>query len=115
MNLIKTRLPLSKQLETKNTKPMSQATNEILYGIILNQDYIIGELLDEKLVKNIDEIIDYTTKILSSEVGGNPELIELVEKQKSIITDLDEAIEVSDIDSFLKYSVEIIEQYDYLS
>jgi hypothetical protein len=92
-----------------------QATDEILYGIILNQDYIIGELLDGKLVKNIDEILDYTTKVLSSEVGGNSDLIELVEKQKCIITDLDEAIEVSDIDKFLEYSENLIEQYDYLS
>ena len=89
--------------------------NEILYGIILNQDYIIGELLDGKLVKNIDEILEYTTKVLSTEVGGNSDLIELVEKQKSIITDLDEAIEVSDIDKFFEYSEDIIEQYDYLS
>lgn len=92
-----------------------QATNEILYGIILNQDYIIGELLDGKLVKNIDEILEYTTKVLSTEVGGNSDLIELVEKQKSIITDLDEAYEVSDIDKFLEYSEDLIEQYDYLS
>lgn len=92
-----------------------QATNEIIYGIILNQDYIIGELLDGKLVKNIDEILEYTTKVLSTEVGGNSDLIELVEKQKSIITDLDEAYEVSDIDKFLEYSEDLIEQYDYLS
>lgn len=92
-----------------------QATNEILYGIILNQDYIIRELLDEKLVKNIDEILDYTSKILSTELGGNADLIELVEKQKNIITDLDEALEVSDIDTFFEYSEEVIEQYDYLS
>lgn len=92
-----------------------QATNEILYGIILNQDYIIGELLDGKLVKNIDEILEYTTKVLSTEVGGNSDLIELVEKQKSIITDLDEAYEVSDIDKFFEYSEDLIEQYDYLS
>ena len=92
-----------------------QATNEILYGIILNQDYIIRELLDEKLVKNIDEILDYTSKILSSELGGNADLIELIEKQKNIITDLDEAYEVSDIDKFFEYSEDIIEQYDYLS
>lgn len=89
--------------------------NEILYGIILNQDYIIGELLDGKLVKNIDEILEYTTKVLSTEVGGNSDLIELVEKQKSIITVLDEAYEVSDIDKFFEYSEDIIEQYDYLS
>ena len=89
--------------------------NEILYGIILNQDYIIGELLDGKLVKNIDEILEYTTKVLSTEVGGNSDLIELVEKQKSIITDLDEAYEVSDIDKFFEYSEDLIEQYDYLS
>lgn len=92
-----------------------QATDEILYGIILNQDYIIGELLDGKLVKNIDEILEYTTKVLSTEVGGNSDLIELVEKQKSIITDLDEAFEVSGIDKFLEYSEDLIEQYDYLS
>lgn len=92
-----------------------QATNEIIYGIILNQDYIIGELLDGKLVKNIDEILEYTTKVLSTEVGGNSDLIELVEKQKSIITDLDEAYEVSDIDKFFEYSEDLIEQYDYLS
>ena len=94
---------------------MNQATNEILYGIILNQDYIIRELLDEKLVKNIDEILDYTSKILSEELGGNSELIELVEKQKSIIIALDESFEVSDIDTFFEYSEELIEQYDYLS
>ena len=94
---------------------MNQATNEILYGIILNQDYIIRELLDDKLVKNIDEILDYTSKILSEELGGNSELIELVEKQKSIITALDESFEVSDIDTFFEYSEELIEQYDYLS
>lgn len=89
--------------------------NEILYGIILNQDYIIRELLDDKLVKNIDDILDYTSKILSEELGGNSDLIELVEKQKKIITDLDEAYEVSDIDKFFEYSEDIIEQYDYLS
>jgi len=89
--------------------------NEILYGIILNQDYIIRELLDDKLVKNIDVILDYTSKILSEELGGNSDLIELVEKQKKIITDLDESFGVSDIDSFLEYSEDLIEQYDYLS
>jgi hypothetical protein len=93
---------------------MNQA-NEILYGIILNQDYIIRELLDDKLVKNINEILDYTSKILSEELGGNSDLIELVEKQKKIITDLDESFGVSDIDSFLEYSEDLIEQYDYLS